>query len=223
MQDLSRLRPVLYAALACAVLVAVCALWIDKPVERWVVHHHAHTLFWEGVASPSLAPLPCAILFFVYYVFRRSEGLPSGAYTDLLLSVSIAVAMATIAKDELKWLIGRPWPYAWVRIGAYGISPFTLDFYHGGFPSGHTTYIAAPMFVLWWRLPRYRAVWLGFIVLVMAGLVLSGHHWVGDCVGGFFLGLAAAAGTLAVSAQGFAAHRAGRALRAVSPRNPRSP
>ncbi len=223
MQSLSRLKPVLHAAIACAILVAVCALWIDKPVEFWVVHHQKHMLFWEGVASPSLAPLPCAIVFFAYYALRRGEGLPFGAYADLLLPVCMAVAVATIAKDELKWIIGRPWPYAWVRIGAYAIRPFTLDFYHGGFPSGHTTYIAAPMFVLWWRLPRYRAVWLGLIVLVMAGLVLSGHHWVGDCVGGFFLGLAAAAGTLAVTPQGFAAHRPAGALPPVSPRSPRSP
>ena len=101
-----------------------------------------------------------------------------------------------MAKDELKWLIGRPWPQTWVKYGVYTLKPFTDSQYFGSFPSGHTTYVAAPMFVLWWRLPRYRLLWLGIVLMVMVGLVGSNNHFVADVIAGFFLGLAAAAGTV---------------------------
>jgi membrane-associated phospholipid phosphatase len=66
------------------------------------------------------------------------------------------------------------------------------------FPSGHTTIIAAPMFVLWWRLPQYRPLWMAIIFGVMIGLVGAGFHYVGDVIGGFFLGMTVAACTVAL-------------------------
>lgn len=201
MEALSRMKPVIAAALICAVLVTFSVVYVDRPVERWVADntfsHKGWLLFFDLMATPSLLPMPAACLYMPFHALRRLAGRTSGPLNQLFLALSVATSVATLAKDELKWLIGRPWPSTWARYGDYKLHPFISSFFYGSFPSGHTTYIAAPMFVLWWRLPRYRALWLAIILSVMIGLVLSGHHWVGDVIAGFFLGLAAAAGTVA--------------------------
>ena len=101
-------------------------------------------------------------------------------------------------KDEMKWMFGRPWPRSWVKNGVYGFHPFTDSSLYGGFPSGHTAYISAPLLLLCWLAPKYRWVWLAVVAMVMVGLVGAGYHFVGDTIAGLFVGLAAAAGTWVV-------------------------
>ncbi len=184
------------AGLLCAVMATFSILYVDRPVAEFVLNFQ-HWRFFDLLAAPSLLPLPGACVFMVYYAMRVVAGRPASATMQLLLSLSIAVAVATMAKDELKWLFGRPWPLTWLKYGSYKFVPFHNSLKFGSFPSGHTSYIAAPMFVLWWRLPQYRWLWIGLVFMVMIGLVGSFHHFVGDVVAGFFLGLAAAAGTVA--------------------------
>ena len=200
METLSRLRPLIIVALTCAVMVTLSILYVDRPVERYILAHihKKGATFFDLLAAPSLFPLPGACTYLVFYTLRSAAGRPAGARASLYLALSIAVSVATMAKDEMKWVIGRPWPLTWAKFGVYKIHPFTNNLFYGSFPSGHTTYIAAPMFVLWWRLPKYRPLWLAIIFLVMVGLVGSEHHFVSDVIAGLFLGLAAAAGTLAV-------------------------
>jgi membrane-associated phospholipid phosphatase len=178
-------------------LVGVSVLYVDRPVARFVFEHRSAMLFFEALASPSLLSLPFAGCYLVYYALCRVTGRPAGRHAEPLLTLALAITLATAAKDELKWLIGRPWPITWVRYGIYAPHPFRADYLFGSFPSGHTTYIAAPMFVLWWLLPQYRALWAALVLMVMIGLVGSGYHFVADVIAGLFLGLAVAAGTVA--------------------------
>ncbi len=196
------MKPFALAGLLCAALCGLCILYVDRPVEAYIAIHLLRypdrTLFFNGLASPSLLSLPWACLYLAFYALCRAAGRRSGRHSELLLMLGIAIAVATAAKDELKWLFGRPWPYFWIKFGWYEFRPFIDSAYYGSFPSGHTTYIAAPMFVLWQRLPRYRLLYSALILLVMIGLVGAGHHFVSDVIAGLFLGLAAAAGTLSV-------------------------
>ena len=190
------MKPIIAGALICAALVTLCVLYVDRPVASFVAAHDGYLLFYDALASPSLLALPFACVYAVFHTQQTLTGRRKGAHADLLLALTIAIAFAAMAKDELKWLIGRPWPQTWVKYGVYTLKPFTDSQYFGSFPSGHTTYVAAPMFVLWWRLPRYRLLWLGIVLMVMVGLVGSNNHFVADVIAGFFLGLAAAAGTV---------------------------
>jgi membrane-associated phospholipid phosphatase len=119
-----------------------------------------------------------------------------------LLGLSLAVLVATAMKDELKWAFGRPWPYAWIDFGLYRFTPFTDSNLYGAFPSGHTAYIAAPLCLMCWLAPRYKAVWLGLIGMVMLGLVAAGYHYPADVVAGFFVGWVSAAGVAVVLPMG---------------------
>lgn len=198
----SRIKPVLAATLICAALVALSVLYVDRPVTvlvfGTVLNNPPLLMFFDGMAAPSLLPMPCAVLYLLFHALRRLSGRPALRGAGLYLRLSVAIAVAIMAKDELKWLFGRPWPSTWLKYGVYNLHFFSNNELYGGFPSGHTTYIAAPMFVLWWALPRYRPLWLALVLSVMIGLVGSGHHFTGDVIAGCFLGLASAAGTLAV-------------------------
>ena len=109
---------------------------------------------------------------------------------------SVATLAGTAAKDELKWIFGRPWPSTWQHDGIYSFHPFSVSMLFGGFPSGHTAYISAPLCVLWVLAPRYRIFCGGIIALVMFGLVAAGYHFVGDVLGGLLTGMACAWGSL---------------------------
>jgi membrane-associated phospholipid phosphatase len=187
-----QLKIIALAAISCAVLVTLSIAFVDRPVFRFVYQHQRFDRLYEVMAAPSLLSLPLAGIYLLVFAFSRLSGTPRGRYTSLCLTLSMAVVTANAAKDELKWLIGRPWPMEWWTQGVYHLQPFTDSGVFGSFPSGHTTYVAAPMFVLWWRLPQYRAIWMAITAMVMIGLVGYGFHFVADVIAGFFLGMAAA-------------------------------
>lgn len=181
----------------CAALVGICIAFIDRPVEAFVNAHRKFRFLFQLMAAPSLLPLPFSLLYLCAYALRSPAWVP-GPRTKNFLALSLAILGATTAKDELKWLFGRPWPGSWVKYGVYGFHPFTDSILYGGFPSGHTSYIAAPMCLLCWLAPRYQALWVAVVAVVMVGLVGAGYHFVGDVVAGFFVGLAAAAAVVSL-------------------------
>jgi membrane-associated phospholipid phosphatase len=194
---MSRRSRVLAGALLCAVLVGFCIAFIDRPVEAYVHAHQRFRPVYQLMASPSLLPLPLSIVYLSLYAIRPAAWTP-GPRSRMMLALSLAILGATTAKDELKWLFGRPWPATWMDYGSYGFHPFTDSILYGAFPSGHTSYIAAPMCLLCWLVPRYRALWMAVVALVMIGLVGAGYHFVGDVIAGFFVGLAAAGAVVSV-------------------------
>jgi membrane-associated phospholipid phosphatase len=187
-------KTVLVCAAVCAALVVFCNLFVDRPVALFTNAHAGVKPLFQLMASPSLLPLPLAAVVLGVAVWARLQG--GAAPSRLFLTLSLATLVATGAKDELKWMFGRPWPSSWINAGIYTFHPFTNNYLYGSFPSGHTAYITAPMVVLWALAPRYRALWGGIVGMVMLGLVGADYHFVGDVIAGFFTGLAAAAGTL---------------------------
>lgn len=190
------------AFLVCVVLSAVCVFYVDQPVAAFVHAHRAWRRVFQVMAAPSLLALPCALVYLTGYVISAPFSWPPGTRTRQLLGLSLAVLVATAMKDELKWAFGRPWPYAWIDFGLYRFTPFTDSNLYGAFPSGHTAYIAAPLCLMCWLAPRYKAVWLGLIGMVMVGLVAAGYHYPADVVAGFFVGWVSAAGVAVVLPMG---------------------
>ncbi|OYV35703.1 MAG: hypothetical protein B7Z80_17600 [Rhodospirillales bacterium 20-64-7] len=188
------LRMVAINALICAVLVAVCARYVDEPVALFVHQTFSNPLPFQIMAAPSLLALPLALMFLTLAAFHHAMGQPRLPHYDLLLRLSLATLVATTAKDELKWLFGRAWPSALVNENIYGFFPFTLGPDYGSFPSGHTAYISAPLLMLAILKPKYATICLVIILFVMAGLIGGGYHYPGDTIAGLFTGFAAAAG-----------------------------
>jgi membrane-associated phospholipid phosphatase len=177
------------------VLATLFCMWfVDQPVAGFFAAHRTWRFFFQLCAAPSLLALPVAGIVLANAVLARLRG--ARAIGRVWLVSSVATLAGTAAKDELKWMFGRPWPSTWLHYGTYQFHPFAESMLFGGFPSGHTAYISAPLCVLWVLAPRYRIFWGGIIALVMFGLVAAGYHFVGDVLAGLLTGIVCAWGTL---------------------------
>jgi membrane-associated phospholipid phosphatase len=92
-------------------------------------------------------------------------------------------------------LFGRYWPETWtennpslIGDGAYGFHPFHSGPWFGSFPSGHTLRAVSFLSVFWIVYPRWWSFWAAVCLSVIVGLVGMNYHFVGDTVGGAFLG-----------------------------------
>jgi membrane-associated phospholipid phosphatase len=174
--------------------VAFCIAFVDQPVALFFSVHRGLRPVFQAFAAPSLLSLPFAGLVLLWSVWRRLRG--ASRTNGPLLAMSLATLVSTAAKDELKWIFGRPWPTTWLRYGDYSFHPFAVSILDGAFPSGHTSYITAPLAVLWVLYPRWRLAYGATIFLVMFGLVGAGYHFVADVLGGLIAGALSAWGTL---------------------------
>ncbi len=149
--------------------------------------------------AAGLVLLSCAIAFLA--------GWRPGARGRTVLAAAIAVLLARVVVDELKWVFSRPWPETWIDrnpswIGThtFGMSPF-----HGGrgyqsFPSGHTVDAAAPAAVLARLVPRLWPLSVALVAAVGAGLVVSDYHFLSDVLAGAYVGTVVAYGVMALMA-----------------------
>jgi membrane-associated phospholipid phosphatase len=182
------------AILVCAVLVAICYFFVDRPVA-WFVHDHVphwRPLVWPTLVPPILVRL-APLAFVVAIVWRAWRPGNPGPLRLLALALSLIVAVAI--KDQLKWVFGRYWPETWVmqnpsliQDGAYGFHPFHEGIAYESFPSGHTTVVCSLISVAWILWPRWRWLWSLAGLAVVAGLLGLDYHFVGDVVAGAFLG-----------------------------------
>ncbi len=180
--------------LVCGALCGLCIAYVDAPTAWFVAQTITCKLPFQAMAAPSLLALPLSLAFLATAAMRRALGKAPLPQHALWLRLSLATLAATAAKDELKWAFGRSWPGSLLHNNIYAFHPFTNDPGYGGFPSGHTAYISAPLLLLCALKPRYTPVWLTIIALVMIGLVGGGYHFPADTIAGLFTGLAAAAG-----------------------------
>ncbi len=184
-----------WSLLICAAVVALCYVFVDWRVARWVydqkIGEH-HWLKWPTYISPRLedaAPIAIALL-----VLRRAFG-PWHRWELVLLAAALSVMVVIGIGEQLKVVFGRPWPETWRNnnLSLIGNDDYTFRWFHGNddygsFPSGHTTVICGAMSVVWIAWPKFR--WLVVIVVtaVVIGLVGDNYHFVGDVVAGAFLG-----------------------------------
>src|SRR3954447_8514661 len=151
--------------------------------------------------------VPAASIALTGVAIAALFGWRPGPFGRTIIALCIAVLVATVLKEELKFLFGRTWPETWVannpswiRDGVYRFEPL-----HGGrgwasFPSGHMIVITAPCTVLWLLAPRvWRWLWAALIPAVAIGVVASDYHFVADMIAGTFVGWTCGVGAVALT------------------------
>jgi len=186
-------------------LVLLSIAFADRPVSTWshaVLHRPAFAVAITKLAGFNDLAIAALIVLLAVGVARLVRG-PLGAGWRTAGGAAVATMLAALAILGLKYGFGREWPEtwthgnpSWIKDHAYGFLPF-----HGGegfesFPSGHTARVTAPFAVLWHRLPRLRALWALPTLIMTAALVAADFHFLGDCIGGAFVGIACAAAVL---------------------------
>lgn len=187
------------AALAVVfVAVAICYLWVDRPLAVWV---HAHRIGYHSrelleplthIPDP-LIPLGAATFFLLG--LRSFAGRPLRKIYDVIVVCGFSVVMGEQVKDALKWVFGRPWPETWKNGNSSFIlnHDFRFHWFGGGgayssFPSGHMTATLAVISVAWICYPRLRPLYAAVVLAVALGLVGGNFHFLGDVIAGAFLG-----------------------------------
>jgi membrane-associated phospholipid phosphatase len=195
------------AFIACAVLTLLSIGFVDRAVSTWshaTLHQPAPFEWLTHIIDPFV---PAASIGLAAIATAAVFGWRPGPVGRTIVALCIAVLVATVLKEELKFLFGRTWPEtwiannpSWIKDGIYRFEPL-----HGGrgwasFPSGHMTTITAPCTVLWMLAPRiWRWLWVALILAVAIGLVGSDFHFVGDMIAGTFLGWACGIGAVALT------------------------
>lgn len=183
------------AVCVCAVLVAICYFFVDRPVAFWVDAHEFsrfRVLWWLQAWPPSFQEWAPAVL--VLLAIRRAWG-PFRRWELTLLAACVSLIVAAQFKDTLKFCFGRYWPDTWVHdnpslIGddEYGFHPFHNGMAYASFPSGHMTRTLAMAAVVWVAYPRWRWACVVVSAAVAIGLLGMNYHFVGDVIAGSFVG-----------------------------------
>lgn len=189
------LKQSLIGLAVAASLVTVCYFFVDRPFAFFVHDHEFNQyqiLKWLTYAPPwaqNAAPAVFAVLF-----IRRAFG-PFQRWERTVVAAFASLIIADQFRESLSFFFGRYWPETWVNdnpslIGndEYGFHPFHSGSAYGSFPSGHSARTMAVVSVAWIAYPRLG--WIcGLVFLAEAiGLLGMNYHFVGDVIGGGFVG-----------------------------------
>jgi len=195
----------LVALVSAAILIPLSVEFADRAISTWsFTELHRPTYFVR--MTQFIEPLPpIAGLLLALAGLAALAGWRPGYWGRVAITTCIAVLVAIMIKDQLKYAFGRTWPEtylappnpSWISDQAFGFTPFHGGPGWGSFPSGHMTLITAPMAVLWQALPRLRVVWLALPIIVAVGLLGADYHFLGDIIAGSYLGTACGVGVAA--------------------------
>jgi membrane-associated phospholipid phosphatase len=197
-------------------------MFVDRPVATWVHEHLMDTRFALFTASYETHPLaigpfslmagpgeamgPLACLVLAVQAILAAGGQRRTMRGRIILTLGLAVLVAMQFNASVKSIFGRTWPESWlgdnpswIRDGVFGFFPFHGGRGWGSFPSGHTTVVTTPATILWIVWPELRILWAALVAIVITGLIGGNYHFVADCIGGLYLGVAVALGMVALT------------------------
>ena len=173
---------------AVLLLIVLSYFFIDIPVTLYCKGLNRSIVDFFGIVTEfgiSTWYLVGSFALFLFYRFFRRR--PIYAHRALFLFSSIA--FSGIIANITKVLIGRYRPEMFFEKGLYGINFFSFSHGLTSFPSGH----AATTFSIAWALslffPRARIPLLCFAVMVGASRVIITSHYLGDALGGAYVGV----------------------------------
>lgn len=189
--------------ISAAVLVIFCNYFVDIPLALFVKEFFKKSATWAKYA----ADIPDTLFFVVCvtslvslacYLVRAKKEIFDRA-TRFSLLVTYAVPVSYLLKIVLKFVFGRVNTRVWlVKPKLYGFHWFHGSGFGGGFPSGHMMVFTTLFAAMWRYYPRHKPLYLTLSLLLAAALIATNYHFLGDVVGGAYLGILVEAGTFQV-------------------------
>jgi membrane-associated phospholipid phosphatase len=172
--------------------VVICVLYVDRPVAEF-----AHATFHRGRLQARANDFLTVLLALSVLVFFgsflaaawRMMGRPLPPWSRIPVMCAWSVAWALSSTIVFKRLIGRSSPdFVYIVRHIYKFN--WLNGYPGfeSFPSGTMSVTTACLSVIWIELPRWRPVCAVTLLGIAGALVITNSHWIGDLLGGAFLG-----------------------------------
>lgn len=183
------------ALVLCAICVWIAYEAIDKPVALWAYANQLKQFHNFDI----FVHIPEAIMGFLFVIYPflviRFCMFKFSYFDRALLAAANSSAIAYFMVTPLKVIFGRYNPKAFMghfprflNQHLYGFNFFHLGSAFASFPSGHTAVAVAALTALAITYPIWRLFAMVMSILVMTGLVVTNYHFVGDVIGGAFLG-----------------------------------
>jgi membrane-associated phospholipid phosphatase len=186
--------------LLVALLIAFSNCFLDEHIARFVKETviSGERLGMLSANIPDLLlPLVCIIgaTAWTAYFTRVHKGIYN-VHTRFFLLVANTVPLAFILKSILKQFIGRINTRFWLLHPEFE----QFQWFHGqenysGFPSGHMAVFTALIIALWVHYPRFRSVYVVFLLLLALSLIATDYHFLSDVIAGAYLALIVHTGT----------------------------
>jgi membrane-associated phospholipid phosphatase len=129
-----------------------------------------------------------AVAFIGIGLWRIAGNAP--AWTRRVLTAGGAAALALLVALALKYAVGRSQAYpTFLRDGVYGFRPLSGSVDYAAFPSATMAGVSALLRGARTTTPQARLIAVALIALLAAALIVTNGHWLGDIVGGTYLGL----------------------------------
>jgi len=183
-----------FSIAAAGILIAGCIRFLDLSIARYVKSNIlAHVTFSRLTEDMPDLLLPIALgisgIALVAYLVQIRRGIYN-AQTRLFLMVASSVPMAYVFKTVLKYCFGRITTRYWMSHP----TATQFHFFHGGriyngFPSGHMVVFTVLFAALWKYFPQHRRIYAGLLGSLAVALILTGYHFLGDVIAGFFVGI----------------------------------
>jgi undecaprenyl-diphosphatase len=179
------------------VLVFAAVLLFDAASVPWArgLPHGVAALFGRitrfGQSDWLLIPSGVLVLLLLTADWRRVPPLIRRAWAEIGALVGaffVAIAIAGLLTDLVKWIVGRSRPMLFASDGILSFHPFLAGYPHVSFPSGHATTVTAATVVIG-LISRRAAIPVG-IAAALIGLsrVVVGAHYPSDVIAGAFVG-----------------------------------
>jgi membrane-associated phospholipid phosphatase len=180
-------RQILAGLAVTAALVAFLFLFIDQPVIAFFRDCElGRYRFLKWLTRPPELFVTLSPVVLLAGLLRRCFG-PWSRAEKVAVAAAVSTLFTALAALLLKISFGR---------SADGFHPFHFEPAYWAFPSGHTACTLSVTVVAQAALPRWRLCWWALGLIVAVTLIVLTHHFVGDILGGAFLGWAVA-GTVA--------------------------
>ncbi len=186
---------VLLIALAVAFLDAASVPWAHRLPQATVAFFARVTRF--GQSDWLLIPSGAFTLLLLLADWRRVAAPVRRAWAEagaLVGCFFVAVAVAGLITDLVKWIVGRSRPPLFATDGILAFHPFAAGYLHVSFPSGHSTTVAAVTVVVL-LVSRRAAAIVGLAAAMIAfSRVVVGAHYPSDVTAGLLIGASYAYG-----------------------------
>lgn len=183
-----------------ALIVVALMIAVDVPVITMMPTRGAPQLWWAriltefGKAAYVLWILAGALLV-VLFVLPASRGtwrLRLAVWQTRIALMFFSVALANLAGELLKALVGRGRPFVGGKADAFHFAPLSLSEAYASLPSGHATTAAALAVAVAAIWPRLGGVVVVYVLVILATrLVLVAHH-PSDVLAGVIVGVSVA-------------------------------
>jgi membrane-associated phospholipid phosphatase len=181
--DVSWPAQIVVGLVVTTALVLVAYFFVDQPVMLFVRDSHlGHKYFLKWLTRPPEVFVLLSPFVLFAGLLRRWFG-PWTQLEKVAVAAAVSTLFTALAALILKITFGR---------SDDGLHPFHYGAAYWMFPSGHTACTLSVTVVVTAAAPRLRPYCWSIAAIVMTALIVLTYHFVGDIIGGAFLGWAVA-------------------------------